>query len=369
MTSALFSPITLRGLTLPNRIVVSPLCQYNSDDGCASDWHLMHLGSFSLGGAALVVTEMTDVTPAGRITARCAGMYSDRNEAAMKRVIDFCKQYGVARHGIQLAHAGRKGSTQTPAQGGKPLRPEDGGWITKAPSAVPFAPDWPVPEALTKPEIKELVEQWVAAARRAERVGYDLIELHGGHGYLIHQFLSPLSNRRSDEYGGSLDNRMRFPLEVFAAVRAAWPADKPMGIRVSATDWIDGGWTPEETVVFARELKALGCDYMDVSSAGLDPRQKIPLAPGYQVPFGEKVRKETGMPTRSVGLITDPLQAESIIASGRADMIAIGRGAMWNPRWAWHAAQALGAETAYAPKMMACHPKLRPQVFPDRRAT
>ncbi|MSQ70120.1 MAG: NADH:flavin oxidoreductase/NADH oxidase, partial [Betaproteobacteria bacterium] len=341
MASTLFSPITLRGLTLPNRVVVSPMCQYNSDDGCASDWHLMHLGSFSLGGAALVMTEMTNVHADGRITARCAGMYSDQNEAAMKRVIDFCKQYGVASHGIQLGHAGRKGPTLAPSQGGKPLRPEDGAWRAKAPSAIAFAPDWPVPEALTKPEISELVAQWVSATKRAERIGYDLIEFHGGHGYLVHQFLSPLSNQRTDEYGGSLENRMRFPLEVFAAVRAAWPADKPLGIRVSATDWMDGGWTPEETVVFAHELKKLGCDYMDISSGGLDPRAKIPLASGYQVGFGEKVRRETGMTTRSVGLITDPQQAEDIIASGKADMIAIGRGALWDPRWAWHAAEVL----------------------------
>ena len=366
MASALFSPITLRGLTLPNRIAVSPMCQYNSENGSASDWHLMHLGQMSLGAGALVMTEMTNVNPAGRITAKCAGMYSDDNEAAMKRVIDFCRKYGVAKHGIQLAHAGRKGSTLPPAQGGAALKPGDGGWRTRAPSAIPFAPDWPAPEALSKQGIRELVDQWVAAAKRAQRIGYDLIEIHGGHGYLVHQFLSPLSNQRSDEYGGSLENRMRFPLEVYAAVRAAWPKDKPMGIRVSATDWMDGGWTPEETVVFARELKKLGCDYMDVSSGGLDPRQKIPLAPGYQVPFSEKVRKEAGIATMTVGLITDAKQAEEIIASGKADMIAIARGAMWNPRWSWHAAEVLGAEAAYAPKMMACHPKLRPQAFPNR---
>ena len=366
MASALFSPITLRGLTLPNRIAVSPMCQYNSENGSASDWHLMHLGQMSLGAGALVMTEMTNVNPAGRITAKCAGMYSDDNEAAMKRVIDFCRKYGVAKHGIQLAHAGRKGSTLPPAQGGAALKPGDGGWRTQAPSAIPFAPDWPAPEALSKQGIRELVDQWVAAAKRAQRIGYDLIEIHGGHGYLVHQFLSPLSNQRSDEYGGSLENRMRFPLEVYAAVRAAWPKDKPMGIRVSATDWMDGGWTPEETVVFARELKKLGCDYMDMSSGGLDPRQKIPLAPGYQVPFSEKVRKEAGIATMTVGLITDAKQAEEIIASGKADMIAIARGAMWNPRWSWHAAEVLGAEAAYAPKMMACHPKLRPQAFPNR---
>jgi 2,4-dienoyl-CoA reductase-like NADH-dependent reductase (Old Yellow Enzyme family) len=369
MTSALFAPITLRGLTLANRVTVSPMCQYNSNDGCATDWHLMHLGTLSLGGAALVMTEMTDVTPAGRITSRCAGLWSDAQEAAAKRVIDFCRQYGVAKHGIQIAHAGRKGSTLPPGQGGKPLAPGvDGGWRTEAPSAVPFAPDWPVPEAMSRQRIEALIGEFVAATKRAERAGYDLVEVHGGHGYLVHQFLSPLSNRRDDEYGGSLQNRMRLPLELFTAMRAAWPADKPMGMRVSATDWMPGGWTPEETVVLARELKALGCDYLDVSSGGLDPSAKIPLAPGYQVPFSAKVRQEAGIPTMTVGLITEPAQAEAIVASGEADLVALGRGALWNPRFAWHAAEALGAEAAYAPKMMACHPKLRPQVFP-RRAT
>ncbi|MDE2166957.1 MAG: NADH:flavin oxidoreductase/NADH oxidase [Alphaproteobacteria bacterium] len=368
MPSKLFSPITLRGLTLPYRIVVSPMCQYNSDDGSANDWHLMHLGSFSLGAAALVMTEMTNVNPVGRISARCAGLYSDANEAALKRVINFCKTFGVAKLGLQLAHAGRKGSTQTPAQGGKPLKPGvNGGWQTVAPSALPYAPDWPVPVALSKDDIKRLIADFVAATKRAERIGYDLVEVHGGHGYLVHQFLSPLSNQRTDEYGGSLENRIRFPLELFAAMRAAWPADKPMGMRVSATDWVEGGWTPDETVILARELKKLGCDYFDVSSGGLDPRQKIPLAPGYQVPFGEKVRKEVGIPTMSVGLITAPHQAEAIIASGQADMVVLARGAMWDPRFAWHAAEELGTEVVYPPKMMACHPSLRPQVFPRWR--
>jgi NADPH2 dehydrogenase len=366
MASALFSPFKLRELELANRIVVSPMCQYASKDGSATDWHLMHLGNFSLGAAGLVMTEMTDVNPVGRITHSCAGLWSDDNEKALKRVIDFCRTYGVAKLGVQLAHAGRKGSTQTPAQGGKPLAPDAGGWQTVAPSALPFDQGWPVPRAMTKDDIKQTVAEFAAAAQRAERIGYDLIELHGGHGYLLHQFLSPISNQRTDEYGGSLENRMRFVLEIYTAVRAVWPKQKPIGIRVSATDWIDGGWTPEETVALARELKKLGCDYMDVSSGGLDMRQKIPLAPGYQVPFGEKVRREVGMPTMSVGLITDARQAEEIIASGKADFVALARGAMWDPRFAWHAAELLGAETAYAPKMMACHPKLRPQVFPNR---
>jgi len=368
MTSALFSPIALRGLTLPNRIVVSPMCQYNSDDGSANDWHLMHLGGFSLGAAGLVMTEMTNVNAVGRITHRCAGLWSDANEAALKRVHDFCRAYGVAKLGVQLAHAGRKGSTQVPAAGGKPLTAEQKAWQTEAPSAVPYDQGWSVPHALTKGDIQRLVGDFAASARRVDRIGYDLIELHGGHGYLLHQFMSPLSNQRTDEYGGSTANRIRFPLEVFAAVRAAFSADKPVGIRVSATDWVDGGWTLEETVVLAHALKEAGCDYMDVSTGGLDPRQKIPLAPGYQVPFGKTVRKETGIKTMSVGLITGARQAEDIIASGGADFVVLGRGIMYDPRWAWHAAEELGAETAYAPKMMACHPKMRPQVFPSRQA-
>jgi 2,4-dienoyl-CoA reductase-like NADH-dependent reductase (Old Yellow Enzyme family) len=367
MASALFSPISLRSLTLPNRVVVSPMCQYISDDGSASDWHLMHLGQFSLGAAALVMTESTHVSPIGRITHKCAGMYSDANEAAMKRVIDFCRKFGVAKHGLQLGHAGRKASTQPPALGAAPLKPEEGAWTTVAPSALPFGPGWHVPEALSREGITEVQAQFAAAVRRAERIGYDLVEMHCGHGYLLHQFLSPISNQRTDEYGGSLENRMRMPLETFAAMRTAWPQEKPMGARVSATDWIDGGWTPEETVVLARELKKLGCDYLDVSSGALDPRQKIPLAPGYQVPFAEKVRREAGLPTMSVGLITSARQAEEIVASGKADLIAIARGAMWDPRWAWHAAEELGAETPYAPKTMPCHPSLRPQVFPHRQ--
>lgn len=367
MTSALFSPIAFRGLTLPNRIVVSPMCQYASNNGSATDWHLMHLGSFSLGAAGLVMTEMTNVNPAGRITHKCAGLWSDENETALKRVIDFCRSYGVAKLGIQLAHAGRKGSTHPPAAGGKPLKQEEGGWETLGPSALPFDKDWPAPRAMNMEEIKRTVAEFASAAQRANRIGYDLIELHGGHGYLLHQFLSPLSNRRTDDYGGSLKNRMRFVLEIYSAVRAVWPTEKPIGIRVSATDWVDGGWSPDETVVLARELKNLGCDYIDVSTGGLDPRQKIPLAPAYQVPFGEKVRSEVGIATMSVGLITQANEAEEIIATGKADLVCLARGAMWDPRWAWHAAEVLGAETPYAPKTMACHPSLRPQVFPKRQ--
>ncbi len=368
MASALFSPIKLRGLELANRIMVSPMCQYNSDNGSANDWHLMHLGQFSLGAGALVMTESTHVTPEGRISLKCAGMYSDENEAAMKRVIDFCRKYGVAKLGLQLGHAGRKGSTHPPAAGGKPLKPEEGAWETIAPSALPYAPDWHVPRAMTKADIERVRNAFADSVKRALRIGYDLIEMHAGHGYLIHEFLSPISNQRTDEYGGSLANRMRFALETFAAMRAAWPSDKPMGVRISSTDWVDGGWNPDGSVALARELKSLGCDYIDCSSGALDPRQQVPFAPGYNLPFAERIRREVEIPTISVGLITSPRQCEEIIASGKADIVCLARGAMWNPRFAWHAAEELGAEAPYAPKYMACHPKLRPQIFPNRKA-
>lgn len=367
MTSVLFTPITLRDLTLSNRIVVSPMCQYASVDGSATDWHLMHLGSLAMGAAGLLMLEMTNVSMQGRISPRCATLCTDANEAALKRVVDFCRTYGVAKLGIQIAHAGRKGSQQPPAEGGKPLTAEQGAWETAGPSAIPFGADWPVPRELTKSEIHQITAEHVATIKRAERLGFDVIEMHGGHGYLIHQFLSPLSNQRKDEYGGSLENRMRFPLETFKAMRAAWPAGKPLGIRLSATDWVDGGWNPDETVILARELKEAGCDYVDISTGGLDLRQKIPLAQGYQVPFSARVRQETGIVTMSVGLIDKPDHAEQIVAKGEADLVVIARGALYDPRWAWHAAEALGVETEYAPKYKVCHPSLRPQLFPHRR--
>jgi 2,4-dienoyl-CoA reductase-like NADH-dependent reductase (Old Yellow Enzyme family) len=368
MTSALFLPITLRGLTLSNRIVVSPMCQYNSTEGTANDWHLMHLGQFSLGGSgALVMTEATHVNKVGRITLKCATMETDENEAAMKRVVDFCKQYGVAKHGLQLGHAGRKGSTLPPALGGKPLTSEQGAWQTVAPSAIPFDDGWHTPHALSASEIEAIRDDFVRAVHRAERIGYDLIELHAGHGYLVHQFLSPLANTRTDQYGGSLQNRMRFALETFEAMRAAWPDDRPMGVRISATDWVEGGWTIDEAVEFSRELKALGCDYVDASSAALHPGQKIPLGPSYQVPFAERIRKEVGIPTMAVGLIAEARQAEEIVASGKADFVVMARGAMWDPRFAWHAAEVLGGEAQYAPRTMPCHPSLRPWLFPNRQ--
>jgi 2,4-dienoyl-CoA reductase-like NADH-dependent reductase (Old Yellow Enzyme family) len=356
MASALFTPYPLRDLELPNRIVVSPMCQYMAENGSANDWHLMHLGQFAMGAAGLVITEATHVSAAGRISPRCLGLYSDENEKTLARVVDFCRKYGVAKMGIQLAHAGRKASSLPPAQGGKPLTAEQGAWKTVAPSALPFGPGWHVPEALTNDGLREVKQQFVESAKRAARIGFDLVELHAAHGYLLHEFLSPISNQRTDDYGGSLENRMRYPLEVFDAVRAAWPKEKPLGARVSATDWVDGGWTPEETVVFAKELKARGCDFLDVSSGALDPRQQIPFGPGYNVPFAEKVRKESGIGTMSVGMITKPKQADDIVSSGKADLIALARGAMDDPRWAWHAARELGGEAPYPANYQRCTP-------------
>ena len=272
MASVLFSPITLRGLTLPDRVVVSPMCQYNSNNGSANDWHLMHLGNMSLGAAGLVMCEMTNVNPQGRISPKCAGMWSDDNEAALKRVHDFCRQYGVAKLGVQLAHAGRKGPQMPPAAGGKPILEGPDAWTPEAPSAIPYDTGWPVPKAMTKDDIKRCIGEFAAAAKRVDRIGYDVIELHGAHGYLAHQFLSPISNKRTDEYGGSTENRMRFAIEMYEAVRKVWPEQKPIGMRVSATDWVEGGWTPEETVLLAKELKKRGMDYMDVSSGGLRQR-------------------------------------------------------------------------------------------------
>jgi len=368
MTSALFTPITLRGLTLANRAIVSPMCQYNSNEGSANDWHILQLGQFSLGGTgALVMTESTHVNLQGRITLKCAAMCSDANEAAMKRVIDFCRQYGVAKHGLQLGHAGRKGSTLPPALGGKPLTGEQGAWGTVAPSAISFDEGWHVPRAMTEADIEQVKADFVSAVRRAERIGYDLVELHFGHGYLVHQFLSPLSNKRKDRYGGSLENRLRFGLELFAEARAAWPEDKPMGVRLSASDWLENGWTVADSIVLAKALKALGCDYIDASSGALHPAQKIPLALGYQVPFSEAIRKEAQIPTVAVGLITSARQAEDILAGGKADFVCLARGAMWNPRWIWHAAEELGAEAPYAPRTMPCHPSNRPAAFPNHR--
>jgi 2,4-dienoyl-CoA reductase-like NADH-dependent reductase (Old Yellow Enzyme family) len=364
--SRLFSLISLRGLQLANRIVVSPMCQYAAVDGSATDWHLAHLGQLAIGAGALLMVEATHVSPVGRITPKCLGLYADDNEQALARVIAFCRQYGTSALGVQLAHAGRKASARPPLQGSGPLPPDENPWTTVAPSAVAYDAAWPAPRALDQAGLAEVKTQFVAATERARRLGFDLIELHAAHGYLMHEFLSPLSNRRGDGYGGSLEHRMRFPLEVFEAVRAAWPDDKPLGVRVSATDWVEGGWTIEDTVVFARELREVGCDFVDVSSGGIDPRQKVPVGPGYQVPFSARVRREADIPTWAVGMITEPLQAEQIIASGDADMVALARAMMFNPRWEWRAAEELGVAIPYADMYVRCHPSRWPRTASAR---
>ncbi len=364
MASALFSPVELRGLKLANRVVVSPMCQYNAEDGSANDWHLMHLGQFAMGAGALVMTEATHVSPEGRISPRCLGLYSDDNEAAIKRVVDFCKRYGVTALGTQLAHAGRKGSTQPPLDGGVSLKREEGAWQTVAPSPLPYDSGWHVPAELDRAGLAKVKQDFVDATLRAERAGLDLIELHAAHGYLLHQFCSPLSNQRADDYGGSLAKRIAFPLEVFEAMRRIWPADKPMGARITGRDWVEGGWELDDAVVFAQALKAIGCDFVDVTSGGVDPRQQITAGPGYQVPFAEEVKRRANIHTWAVGLITEPDQAEAIIRDGQADMVAMARAMMRDPRWAWHAAEALGASTPWSDMYVRAHPKSRGKMTP-----
>ena len=355
---ALFTPISFRKLEMENRIMISPMCQYSASEGCVSDWHQMHLGQFAVSGAGLLIMEMTNVEPRGRISPHCVGLYSDENERALKKIVDFCNRYGSVPIGIQLAHAGRKASTMPPWQDRKILEPKDDGWQPVAPSALAASENTHVPQALSESEIVGLIESFANSAIRADRAGFQAIELHAAHGYLLHQFLSPLSNTREDRFGGALVNRMRFPLEVFNAVRAEWPDDKPLGVRVSATDWTPGGWELEDTVKLAKELKNLGCDWIDVSSGGLVQHQDIVTGPGYQVHLSREVRARVGIPTIAVGLITEAQQAEEIIVSGDADVVALARGMLYNPRWAWHAARQLGAEVQYPNQYLRCLPPL-----------
>lgn len=344
MSSKLFSLVRLAGLELPNRIVVAPMCQYSAQDGEASDWHMTHLGMLANSGAAMVVVEMTNVEPAGRISQGCLGLYSDACEAALGRVIRHCKAIGHAHFGIQIAHAGRKASASRAWEGGKPLSAEQGAWQTIGPSPIAFGEGWPVPREMTEADMNRVREGFVSAAQRAVRIGFDAIELHGAHGYLLHQFISPLSNHRKDAYGGSLEARMKFPLEVARAVRAAIPKDMPLGARITGNDWLQGGITPDMAAAYAGMLKEAGLNFVDVSSGGLTLGARNPTDYGYNAPLAETVRRGTGLATRTVGLIVTPEQAETIIASGQADMIALGRTVLDDPHWAWHAASALGSE-------------------------
>jgi len=351
MTSALFTETSLRGMHVPNRIVVSPMCQYSAIDGSATDWHLVHLGQMAMSGAGLLIIEATHVEAPGRITPKCLGLYSDENETALARVIAFCREHGSAKLGIQLSHAGRKGSARLPwDQRGAPLDPTDSGWPTLSCSGIPRADGWPAPEALDEAGLQAVKDAHVDATRRADRLGLDLIEVNAAHGYLLHEFLSPHSNRREDAYGGVLANRMRYPLDVFAAMRAAWPDDKPMGVRISATDWLEDGWESDQAAVFCRALKALGCDYIAVSTGGLSLDQVIPLGEGHQVPFAAEIRKAAEIPTMAVGMIYEPRHAESIIVDQQSDFIAMARGMLFHPHWPWRAAAALGGEVDYPPQ-------------------
>lgn len=364
----LFTPYTLGKLQLPNRIVIPPMCQYSAVDGSATDWHVMHLGSLSQSGAGLLIIEATAVLPEGRISFADLGLWSDENAAALKRVLDAVRKYSSMPIAIQLAHAGRKGSCDQAWKGGKQLGLNEGGWQTVAPSASAFNPTDRPALALDEAGMQRIKQAWVAAALRAHRIGLDAIEVHAAHGYLLHQFLSPLTNTRSDEYGGTLENRMRFPLAVYDAVRAAVPG-MTVGIRISATDWVEGGWDLEQSVTFAQELKKNGCDFIHVSTAGLSPQQQIKAAPDFQVPFAERIKRETGLPTIAVGLITEPEQAEAIITEGRADMVAVGRGMLYDPRWPWHAAAKLGAQVSAPPQYWrgAPQPGLFDSVVPGRK--
>ncbi|MDW6022944.1 NADH:flavin oxidoreductase/NADH oxidase [Mesorhizobium sp. BAC0120] len=361
---ALFQPISIRDLHLSNRIVIAPMCQYSAEDGCMNDWHLVHLGHLALSGAALLTIEATAVLPEGRISWADVGLWDDKTEAAMGRTLEGVRRCSDMPIGIQLAHAGRKASSVVPWEGGGQYPPSDPrGWQAVAPSAIPFAEREVAPTELDREGIRRVRDAFAASAVRAARLGLDVVQLHVAHGYLMHQFLSPLSNQRTDEYGGSLENRMRFPLEVFDAVRAAFPAQKPVSVRVSATDWVKGGWDIEQTIAFAEKLEERGCDALHVSSGGLHPAQAIPVGPSYQVPLARAVKSAVRMPVIAVGLITGFEQAEAIVATGDADMIALARAILYDPRWPWHAAAELGAKVRPPKQYLRSQPRRFKDLF------
>ena len=360
--SHLFSPWQLGQLSLPNRIVIAPMCQYSAVEGTAGDWHMIHLGHLALSGAAMMILEATAVSPEGRISPHDLGLYSDANESALARIVAAIRAHAPIAIAMQISHAGRKASSSAPWDGGAQVRPDEpGGWKTLAPSPVPHAATEDAPHALDAAGMAKVREDFVNTARRAARLGLDGIELHAAHGYLLHQFLSPIANKREDAYGGSLANRMRFPLEVFDAVRAAFPAERPVWARISATDWVPGGWDIEGTLALSRQLRERGCAAIHVTTGGVSPAQAIKLGPGYQVPYAQRVKTEVGLPTIAVGLITQPQQAESIIADGEADAVSLARAILYDPRWPWHAAAALGAQVS-APRQ---YWRSQPREFKD----
>jgi 2,4-dienoyl-CoA reductase-like NADH-dependent reductase (Old Yellow Enzyme family) len=365
VASKLFAPLTLGGLTLPNRIVIAPMCQYSADGaGNATDWHLQHLGNLSHSGAGLLIVEATAVTAEGRISPDDLGLWNDANEAALERVLAGVRPYSDMPIAIQLAHAGRKASTRVPWEGNAQIAPDaPHGWQTEAPSPLPYAEGENPPVALDRAGLARIRDAFAEAARRSARLGIDLVEIHAAHGYLLHEFLSPLSNRRDDDYGGSLQNRLRFLLEVFEAVRAAFPAERPVTVRVSATDWAEGGWDVAGTIALAQALEARGCAAIHVSSGALTPAQKIPVGPNYQVPLAHAVRQAVGIPVIAVGLITGFEQAEAIVSTGDADAVALARAILYDPRWPWHAAAALGATVKAPNQYLRCQPRGYPGLF------
>jgi 2,4-dienoyl-CoA reductase-like NADH-dependent reductase (Old Yellow Enzyme family) len=365
--SQLFSPYAIGRVSLANRIVIAPMCQYSADDGNANDWHLMHYGKLALSGAGLLIIEATGVEPEGRITPGCLGLWNDANEAALQRTLKAVREHSRMPIAIQLAHAGRKASSHKPWDGGQLIAPDAGGWLPVAPSALPHAAHEAPPLALDAAGMERVLQAFVSAARRAVRLGLDAIELHAAHGYLLHQFLSPVANQRDDEYGGSPENRMRFPLAVFAAVHRAVGDRVELGVRISATDWVEGAWDIEQSLAFSRALRERGADFIHVSSGGVSPLQKIALGAGYQVHLAERIKREVGLPTMAVGLITEPKQAEAIIAEGRADLVALARGILYDPHWPWHAAAELGATVVAPPQYWRCPPRVHATLFGDIR--
>ena len=360
----LFSPFRVGGLELANRIVIAPMCQYSAEDGCMTDWHVLHLGHLALSGAGLLTIEATAVVPEGRITYADVGLYSDASESAMARVLESVRRWSDMPIAIQLAHAGRKASSEVPWKGGAQIPPDHArGWQTVAPSAVPFDARQNAPAALDRQGLKAVRDAFAAAAKRAARLDLAAVQLHCAHGYLLHEFLSPLSNRRDDEYGGSLENRMRFPLEVFEAVRDAFPSERPVSMRVSGTDWVEDGWTIEETVAFSQALEARGCSAIHVSGGGLSPAQRIPIGPSYQVPLARAVKAAVRIPVIAVGLITDFDQAEAIVGTGDADLVALARAILYDPRWPWHAAAHFGAQVNGPPQYFRSQPRQFPNLF------
>lgn len=364
MTSSLFTPLELRGLTLPNRVIIAPMCQYSAIDGRATDWHLIHLGQLAQSGSGMLIVEASGVEPRGRITHGCLGLYDDETEAALSRVVQACRTHGNTPIALQLGHAGRKASAHPPQDGGAPLTESEGAWETIGPSAIPFANNWHRPREMDRGVMDEVIAAHVQAVERSARIGFDAIELHGAHGYLMSAFLSPLANRRTDVHGGAMENRMRFPLEVFEAMRAAWPSDKPMGVRFNGTDWDDNGLDIDDAITLGSALNSLGCDFFDISGGG-NSMMRPEVGPAYQAPLAAAVKQATGVPTMAVGMIRDPKLAEDLIASGRCDMVALARGFLYEPRWTWRAAFELGGDADYPEQYRRANPLLWRQAFPE----